>query len=620
MRKIIPLVFLFVSVLYGQTDTIKINSIHFTGNENFSAGTLHDLMSLQPSNWFSSHYFNTEIFQEDLNSIKSFYNQQGFPNFKIENYKLQYTKDSSGLDIPIHLNEGTPIKINHIYFNGNKHFAYDQLLEKISIQSGERYQINKIRRGKNNIKLMYLNTGYLDIDITIDTSNNRNNCDLISNINEGERYTINDIKIEGLKRVKADIVLRELEFARHQFINYELFVKSQKNLYHTNLFKSVIITPVTTADSAKSQKDILVKLVEDDFGVYDLSAGYGTIEKFRVSSEVSYKNLLGMGYHSKLAGKFSSIEKYLEPSITDPWILGIPWNLGLIGRIGRKSEPSYDFSYIGGELNFFKDFLDRSKFYISTSYARGFYNEIKYSIYSENDIDPGYTPEEQKVIEEAILKNLDITIHRSSLKAALFYDLRNNLFDPSRGILLDISSEFIYGVAIARFLNIQLFNLINRILRTQATGKYFYPLNNTATVANSINIGIINDFSGSTIPFLLDDLFYTGGPTSIRGFGYKLVGPLAENNVPLGGELKFVWNLEFRSRIIWIISGVAFLDAGNVWAKPKDFKFNDLRYSPGFGLRVDTPIGIARLDYGFNPWPKNNEDRSQLWIGIGYSF
>ena len=282
MRKIIPLVFLFVSVLYGQTDTIKINSIHFTGNENFSAGTLHDLMSLQPSNWFSSHYFNTEIFQEDLNSIKSFYNQQGFPNFKIENYKLQYTKDSSGLDISIHLNEGTPIKINHIYFNGNKHFAYDQLLEKISIQSGERYQINKIRRGKNNIKLMYLNTGYLDIDITIDTSNNRNNCDLISNINEGERYTINDIKIEGLKRVKADIVLRELEFARHQFINYELFVKSQKNLYHTNLFKSVIITPVTTADSAKSQKDILVKLVEDDFGVYDLSAGYGTIENSKI--------------------------------------------------------------------------------------------------------------------------------------------------------------------------------------------------------------------------------------------------------------------------------------------------------------------------------------------------
>ena len=95
---------------------------------------------------------------------------------------------------------------------------------------------------------------------------------------------------------------------------------------------------------------------------------------------------------------------------------------------------------------------------------------------------------------------------------------------------------------------------------------------------------------------------------------------MSENYSPLGGEFKLVWNLELRRRIIWIITGVAFFDAGNIWAKTKDFKFNDLRYSPGLGLRVDTPIGTARLDYGFNPWPKNNEDRSQLWIGIGHSF
>jgi outer membrane protein insertion porin family len=185
---------------------------------------------------------------------------------------------------------------------------------------------------------------------------------------------------------------------------------------------------------------------------------------------------------------------------------------------------------------------------------------------------------------------------------------------------LDISSEFIYGVANLRFYEISLLHPINRILRNQAIFKYFYSVDHLTTVANSLDLGIINDFSGETVTFLLDDLFYAGGPSSIRGFGYQLVGPLSENNAPLGGELKLVWNFELRRRIIWIISGVAFFDAGNVWAKPKDFKFNDLRCSPGLGLRVDTPIGTARLDYGFNPWPKNNEDRGQLWIGIGHSF
>ncbi|MFZ0454139.1 MAG: POTRA domain-containing protein [Ignavibacteriaceae bacterium] len=186
MRKIIPLVLLFVSALHGQTETIKINSIRFSGNENFSAGTLHDLMYLQPSTWFSSHYFNADIFQEDLNSIKSFYHQQEFSNIKIEGYKLQYTEDSTELDISIHLAEGIPVKISHIHFSGNKHFTDNQILEKMSILPDERYQLNKIRRNRNNIKLAYMNAGYLDSDISADTLNNRNNCDLIFNVHEGD--------------------------------------------------------------------------------------------------------------------------------------------------------------------------------------------------------------------------------------------------------------------------------------------------------------------------------------------------------------------------------------------------------------------------------------------------
>ena len=59
---------------------------------------------------------------------------------------------------------------------------------------------------------------------------------------------------------------------------------------------------------------------------------------------------------------------------------------------------------------------------------------------------------------------------------------------------------------------------------------------------------------------------------------------------------------------------------GNVWRTPQDFKLKNLRYSPGLGLRIDTPIGLARIDYGFNPWPKEGESNGQYWIGIGHAF
>jgi translocation and assembly module TamA len=74
------------------------------------------------------------------------------------------------------------------------------------------------------------------------------------------------------------------------------------------------------------------------------------------------------------------------------------------------------------------------------------------------------------------------------------------------------------------------------------------------------------DSFGSDKEIPLNERFYTGGPTSLRGFGYQLVGPLASEGEPKGGKFKIVWNvLEFRRSIYKIIGGAVFVDAGNIW-------------------------------------------------------
>ncbi len=63
-----------------------------------------------------------------------------------------------------------------------------------------------------------------------------------------------------------------------------------------------------------------------------------------------------------------------------------------------------------------------------------------------------------------------------------------------------------------------------------------------------------------------------------------------------------------------------FADLGNVWSKPEEFSFREMRLTPGLGIRINTPIGVARLDLGINPDPKNRE-RAHRWIfGIGQVF
>jgi outer membrane translocation and assembly module TamA len=85
---------------------------------------------------------------------------------------------------------------------------------------------------------------------------------------------------------------------------------------------------------------------------------------------------------------------------------------------------------------------------------------------------------------------------------------------------------------------------------------------------------------------------------------------------------------ELRAILRGNFGGVLFLDGGNVWAASGDFRFGDLRYAVGPGLRYQTPIGPIRLDVGYqlNPIPDllvNGAPQTRRWrlhFSIGQAY
>ena len=57
-----------------------------------------------------------------------------------------------------------------------------------------------------------------------------------------------------------------------------------------------------------------------------------------------------------------------------------------------------------------------------------------------------------------------------------------------------------------------------------------------------------------------------------------------------------------------MLKGAVFFDIGNVWKQPGDsFSSGGYKAGAGVGVRVKTPIGPVRVDWGY-PLVKNNED------------
>ncbi|MCG8516178.1 MAG: BamA/TamA family outer membrane protein, partial [Halanaerobiales bacterium] len=96
-----------------------------------------------------------------------------------------------------------------------------------------------------------------------------------------------------------------------------------------------------------------------------------------------------------------------------------------------------------------------------------------------------------------------------------------------------------------------------------------------------------------------------GGSETLRGYDY---GSFSGNNLLL---LK----VEYRFPIVDNFTGVVFADGGNTWDELAEIELGELHYSLGLGIRMNTPIGMIRLDYGFD-----EEGSGQTHFSIGHSF
>jgi translocation and assembly module TamA len=117
-----------------------------------------------------------------------------------------------------------------------------------------------------------------------------------------------------------------------------------------------------------------------------------------------------------------------------------------------------------------------------------------------------------------------------------------------------------------------------------------------------------------------DQRFYAGGTSTIRGYGYQVVGPVfPQTYIPVGGTAITAAGLEFRQRFYSNWGAVAFVDAGQVSASLKATR-DDVRVGAGAGMRYYTPIGPIRFDIAVPVSRRPGEDSFEVYIGLGQAF
>lgn len=125
----------------------SIASIRITGNHLYDSDDLLDLMQLGTPNWFSWYtkrdLYSREKLAADLETIRSFYMNQGYLDFKIDSVQVSVAPDKSNVYITINLTEGEKYTIRSAKLQGDLLGLDDQLNALVTLKAGEIYNARR---------------------------------------------------------------------------------------------------------------------------------------------------------------------------------------------------------------------------------------------------------------------------------------------------------------------------------------------------------------------------------------------------------------------------------------------------------------------------------------------
>jgi len=191
------------------------------------------------------------------------------------------------------------------------------------------------------------------------------------------------------------------------------------------------------------------------------------------------------------------------------------------------------------------------------------------------------------------------------------FDNSDDLLDPTEGWRLsaNLSPEISDNDGVQSF-----------YLRSQADASYYQSIGENTVLAGRVRLASI---PGAGVDAIAPSRrLYAGGGGSVRGYGYREIGPRNDQGDPAGGRSVVELSAEARIGTGFMdgaVSVVPFIDAGAVGEDPVP-DFSSIKFGAGLGLRYETGFGPLRLDVAFPLNPGPNDNWIAVYVALGQAF
>jgi outer membrane protein insertion porin family len=550
-----------------------VKNVSFTGNASISSSDLLSRMDTKKGWIFHKVKFSQSLLNADIDAIAYLYHDKGFLDVKVAAGDVVKDPLSRRVTVDIVIGEGPQTRIDSVAIKGNAVLGNDRIKRFIKAKPLAPYSKVLLSYDQQALCDSIIAQGYplcvVDRIDSLDSVTHRASVSFI--IDQGPLAIAGSFEVKGAKRLREVIIKRGLAFRQGDTLTALRERLSVRGMYETGMFKYVRIeTPV--ADSAQKRRNagpitlpVQITVEEADFFKIQGGIGYGTYDGPRLSIQTSYGNVLGMGRTIGLDGKYSGLIQSLHLRYTAPWFFLLPPTAQAEVYGAHHNEVTFTGYLEGLTLSLLA----------KTSWNLG------YRVFTSFEWVNGVKPQPQ----QSVLLPMTHGNNTQSFGAGLTYDIRDNLFDPEKGLLATSDAELAGLIGIGT----------NHFYKLVMDVRGYYPVVSFCNAAAAVTVGYVNGFGIDKDVVPPQELFYTGSENvrPVRGYSPGGIGDT------VGGRLALVINvLELRFAITKWLKIAGFADAGFVWASTSLFTLNDLRWTAGPGIRIRTPIGMLSTDFG----------------------
>ncbi len=595
----------------------------------------------------------------DVLRLRKFYHDQGYYNTQVDT--LVERLDASAVRVTFTIAEGQPIVIDSLSIAGLDGVANRRdVMAGLRLHVGMPFDVNALAVELDTITARLRNSGYPNVELlrnyTVRTDSLK--ASIAITALPGPLAHIGQIRVHVVpvdsahsQQIGDDVVRELLGIHSGDLYSDEQLVAAQRKLYQLGAYRHVDVSP----DSVQAQGDSIVALNvdlrEDYMQQLDTKYGWGTLDCFRTGAQYTNKNFLHQARHFELAAQLSKLgygyplassatrglcyqDVLRKDPFSDTTNYSISATLLQPGLLGTGWTPSYSlYSERRSEyLAYLRTTLIGGEAAVSRDVGGGGSLRLSYSLeYGRTQAQPALLCAVFDRCDAQSQDQISLVAQPLAVTGGQYTLVRtDDPFNPSEGFVLRTELR-----SSARFMGSASDLTFNK---GTADLSWFHPVGHTGIFAVRLRGGLVVgpslSLSDPTQYIPPEERLYAGGANSVRGFyqnemgsllyiaqGYDSVtvndstryfrspnGVAPFRVVPVGGNALVVVNFEYRVPDVFfprLLQWTFFTDGGDVWTRGTPgtgLALSQIKWTPGIGIRVFTPVGPLQVNVGYNPY------------------